>query len=142
MLDSNQDDFLNSVYKNITTANDLNSTSSQELHNMSTLSMQSDFENQETHPTLIQYHERNFFNVKSFDSEFKSFDQDLYLHPPLTDDKNVLSTINLNEVAFNFNIKIKHFFDEPKADCFFYMKQPYIHLNLRSNILQSTSFGN
>ena len=154
MLDSNSDDFMNSVYKNITAGNDLKSIRSEEFQNMATPSMVGDFENQENqenhenrenrdiHPIVPYYNEKNFFNIKPFESESRCFAQDYYLHPLLVDDDNVLSTINLREPSANFNKKIKQLFEEPEAECFFSLRQPDSDLNLRSNIFQRVSSHN
>jgi len=148
MLDSNSDDFMNSVYKNITAGNDLKSIRSEEFQNMTTPSMVGDFENHENqesrdiHPIVPYYNEKNFLNIKPFESESRCFAQDYYLHPLLVDDDNVLSTINLREPSANFNKKIKQLFEEPEAECFFSLRQPESDLNLRSNIFQRVPFDN
>ena len=151
MLDSNSDDFMNSVYKNITAGNDLKSVGSEEFQNMATPSMVGDFENQENqenrenrdiHPIVPYYNEKNFFNIKPFESESRCFAQDYYLHPLLVDDGNVLSTINLREPSANFNKTIKQLYDEREAECFFSLRQPDSDLNLRSNIFQRVSSHN
>jgi hypothetical protein len=104
--------------------------------------MVGDFDTQEVHPIIPHYNEKNFFNIRAFDSESRPYGSDFYLHPLLIDGENVLSSMNLREPAANFNKKIRHLFDEPEAECFFSLRQPESDLNLRSNIFQRMPFEN
>jgi hypothetical protein len=139
MLDSDHDDFMNSVYRNIAAGNDLKSAGSEEFQN---LSMVGDFETQQIHPIEPYYNEKNFFNILPFESECGSFAQDFCLHPLQINGDNFLSAINLREPSANFNKTIKQLYDEREAECFFSLRQPDSDLNLRSNIFQRVSSHN
>ena len=139
MLDSDHDDFMNSVYRNIAAGNDLKSAGSEEFQN---LSMVVDFETQQIHPIEPYYNEKNFFNILPFESECGSLAQDFGLHPLQINGDNFLSAINLREPSANFNKTIKQLYDEREAECFFSLRQPDSDLNLRSNIFQRVSSHN